>query len=432
MRKRVIGALLSATMVVTLAAGCGSGQSGNGSSNEEKKDGDKAVAVTMTGWYTEDNMAPVLEALNEKLDGKYTVEYTYISLDEYNNVLSTQLAAGEGPDIVTDGTGFPSRIKAGNLKEITGADYLEGINEAGMALCTSKEGNVYGIPSYGWFSGLWYNKDIFQENGITELPKTFDELVAVCDTLSENGVQPLGFGLADGDQGMHSLMGYLENTFYETSEEGKKFDEEFSYGEQKMDGTLNTYVEEWKVLIDKGHITPEMVGISNEQALSDFVSGKTAMFNAGPWYYTNIKDAGLNAGMLPHMGKTADVQYLLGGPAASFGINKNTKNEEGAESVMAALASVEVQQAFADANEGSFSYKEGVKVDMPEEYEVVKPILDAGNVACAWERWSVNMPAQTLVNELYSQLQGLVTGDLTVDDFVQALDGKADSIRYQD
>lgn len=433
--KKAFGVVLSTALAAAMIAGCG--QSGNtetqgGVSDSGQSDSGKVSTVTMTGWYTEDNMAPVLEKLDEMLDGKYKVEYTYINLDEYNNVLSTQLAAGEGPDILTDGTNFPARIKAGNLKDITGSERLEGLNEAGMTLCTSEDGKVYGIPSYGWFSGLWYNKDIFEENGITELPQTFDELVALCDKLAENGVQPLGFGLADGDQGMHSMMGYIENTYYETSEEGKSFDEDFSYGKKKMDGTLNQYIEQWKVLIDKGYITPEMVGISNEQALSDFIAGKTAMFNAGPWYYANFKEANMNVGMMPHLGTDPEVQYLLGGPAASFGINVNAKNAEGAEAVLDALASVEVQQAFADANEGSFSYKEGVKVDMPEEYDTVKPILDAGNVACSWERWGVNMPAQTLVDETLAQLQGLVTGDLTVDDFVKALDSKADSIRYQD
>lgn len=428
MKKKIISALVSATLATTMFVGCGN-SSGGGTDNKEEGTG--GTTVTMTGWYAEDNMAPIIEKVNEVLGGKYTLEYTYINLDEYNNVLSTQLAAGEGPDILTDGTNFPARIKAGNLKDITGAEYLEGINEAGLSLTTSEDGKIYGIPSYGWFSGLWYNKDIFEENGISELPQTFDELVAVCDKLRAAGVQPLGFGLADGDQAMHSLMGYIENTFYETSEEGKKFDEEFSYGEAKMDGTLNQYVEDWSVLINKGYITPEMVGISNEQALSDFISGKTAMFNAGPWYYANFKDANMNVGMMAHLGKTADVKYMLGGAAASFGINANTKNEEGANAVMAALASVEVQQAFADANEGSFSYKEGVQVDMPAEYEAVKPILEAGNVACSWERWGVNMPAQTLIDELLSQLQGLVTGDLTVDDFLKDLDSKADSIRYK-
>lgn len=426
-KRKLIAMLLSAAMVATLSAGCGKSESKESGKEEGGKSGE---TVTLAGWYSEENMAPVLEVIDKQLEGKYDLEYTYINLDEYNNVISTQLAAGEGPDVLTDGTNFPARIKAGNLKDLTGAEYVEGFNEAGMTLATSEDGKIYGVPSYGWFSGLFYNKDLFEENEIKELPQTFEELVAVCDRLAKNGVKPLGFGLSDGDKGMHSLMGYIETAFYQVSEEGKSFDKDFSYGKKKMDGTLNQYVNEWKTLIDKGHINAEMVGISNEQALSDFLAGKTAMFNSGPWDYAAIKEAGLNVGMLPHLGTNSDVQYLLGGPAANFGINKNAANPEGAEAVLAALASVEVQQAFVDCNEGSFGYKEGVKVDMPAEYDTVKPVLESGNVACSWERWGVNMPAQTLVDELIAQLQGVVTGDVSVDDFVKALDSKADSIRY--
>lgn len=429
MNKRFISALLGLSMTATLLAGCGGGA--NDAGGDSGKKGASSKVITMSCWYDEQNMKPVFDKLNEVLDGKYEIEYTYVGLDNYNNVISTQLAAGEGPDILVDGANFPARIKAGNLKDITGSKRLEGFNEAGMSLCTDKDGKVYGIPCYGWFSGLWYNKDIFEANGITELPKTFDELVKVCDKLSANGVQPLGFGLAGGDQGMHSVLGYLENAFYEASEKGKEFDKKFAYGEAKMNGTINSYVKEWSVLIDKGYITPEMVGISNDQALNDFISGKTAMFNSGPWYYPNFKEAGLNFGMLPHMGNDENVSYLLGGPAASFGINKNTSNPEGAEAVLDALASVEVQQAFADINPGAFTYKEGVKVDIPEEYDAVREILEKGNVACSWDRWGANMPSQTLVDEFIAQLQGVVTGDLTIDEFVKALDSKADSIRYE-
>lgn len=420
--KKAAGMILSAAMVAGLV-----GTAGGTTVMAEAGD---AQTVTFTCWYDEDDMAPILEVINEKLGGDYVVEYTYVARNDYNNVLGTQLAAGEGPDIIADGTNFPARIKAGNLKEITGAAYLEGINEAGFALC--KDGDkVYGVPSYGWFSGVWYNRDIFEENGITEAPKTFDELVAACDTLAEKGVQPMGFGLADGDTAVHSLMGYLENDFYETSEEGKTFDEAFAKGEKKMDGTINDYVKQWSVLIEKGYINDTMVGISNEQALNDFIAGKTAIFNGGPWQYTNLKEAGFNFGMIPNLGSSAENQYLNGGPAVSFGINVNTKNEEGAEKLMEALASVEVQQAFVDANVGGFSYKEGVTVDMPEEYEAVKEILENGNVACSWDRWSVNMPSQSLFDEAVAQMQGLAAGSLTPDDFAKVLDIKADSIRYE-
>ena len=47
------------------------------------------------------------------------------------------------------------------MEEITDKDYVKEFSEAGLSLA-SKDGKVYGIPSYGWFAGMWYNKDILQ------------------------------------------------------------------------------------------------------------------------------------------------------------------------------------------------------------------------------------------------------------------------------
>ena len=388
--------------------------------------------VTFTCWYDEDDMEGIIQAINDELGGAYTVDYFYVAQSDYNNVLSTQLAAGEGPDIVADGTNFPARIKSGAVEELTGADYLGEFNEAGFALCSDGE-KVYGIPSYGWFSGIWYNKDIFEANGI-EVPKTFDEFVAACDTLSENGVQPLGFGLADGDSALHSLLGYLENSFYHNNDanpDGIDFDTKFSYGEVNMNGSLNDYVSRWTVLIEKGYINSEMLGISNEQAQADFIAGNTAMFNGGPWQYTNFADAGMNFGMMPHLSESGENKYLIGGPAVNFGINVNTKNHDGAEAVLRALATEKVQQAFVDANVGGFSYREGVTPEMPAEYDDVKDIINSGNIACTWDRWGVNIPSQSLFDEAKAQLQGLISGDYTVEDYLQCLDDMAATIRYE-
>lgn len=421
MKKKAVSILMSAALVAGMTAGF--------SMNVMADDS----TITFMGWYEEDEMEKVLEALNTELDGKYQVEYTYVAQTDYNNVLSTQLAAGEGPDIVADGANFPARIKAGNVVEITGEDFLGEFNEAGFALCADGD-KTYGIPSYGWFSGLWYNKALFEENGITELPKTFDEFVKVCDTFAENDVKPLGFGLADGDTALHSVLGYLENSFYHNNEEnpdGIDFDVKFANGEKTMNGNLNPYVEKWATLIEKGYINAEMLGLSNEQALSDFVAGKTAMFNGGPWQYTNLQEAGMEFGMMPHLSETDGDRYMIGGPAVNFGVNVNSKNQEGAMAVLEALSSVSVQQAFVDANVGGFSYREGVEAEMPAEYDDVKDIINSGNIACTWDRWSVNMPSQSLFDEARAQLQGLVTGDLSVEDYLQSLDDAASSIRYQ-
>lgn len=430
MKKKAVSILLSTAMAAALLAGCGNGGAKESSAAGAEKTSKNSKTVTMMCWYDEDDMEKVIEAINAKLNGEYEVEYTYITNSDYNNVLSTQLAAGEGPDVVADGANFPARIKAGNIKDITGTGLTDGFSQEGLALCTM-DGKNYGVPCYGWFAGVFYNTELFKQCGITEAPKTFDEFLEVCEKLKSNGIKPLSLGLADGDNGLHSVCGFLESNFYEASEEGKIFDTAFARGEKQMAGTLNESMEKWKQMVDKGYITPEMVGISFNQAKDEFMAGKAAIFYSGPWEYENFKNAGLSFGVMPFLGSEADHAYLIGGPAASWGINTNTKNEEGARKVMEALASVEVQQAFIDANPGSSSYREGVMTGLPEEYADVEDVLNAGKIACSWDRWSINMPSQSLIDELNAQVQGLVSGELSVDDFLKALDSKADSIRYE-
>ena len=210
-----------------------------------------------------------------------------------------------------------------------------------------------------------------------------------------------------------------------------KFDHDFAYNNQSLSGNYNTHVEEWYQLIEKGLINLEMLGISNNEALSNFSAGKIAFFNGGPWQYENLSEAGINFGMLPHLSKTGENLYMLGGPAINFGINVNSKNKEGAKKTLEVISSVAVQQAFVDANVGGFSYREGVTAQMPDEYAQVEDVINSGNIASPWDRWSVNMPAQSLVDESVALVQGLVSGDYTVDEYIKALDDKASFIRYE-
>ena len=427
MRKKVISILLTAAMAVTLFAGCGDEKSADSQGNQSSGD---AKTVTMMSWYSEDQMDDVIDAIEKKLGWEYKIDYTYVTNSDYNNVLSTQLAAGEGPDIIADGANFPARIKAGNVKDITDTGITDGFSDEGLALCTI-DGKNYGVPCYGWFAGIFYNKDLFEKAGIKEVPTTYDEFLEACDKLKGEGIKPIAMGLPDGDNGLHAFTGFLESNFYEVTEEGKTFDVNFAEGKEKMSGVLNPYVESWMKMVDDGYITSDMVGISSEQARNEFSNGKAAMFITGPWDYDIFKKVEINFGVMPFLGDGEEAEYLIGGPAASWGINSNTKNEEGAEKVLEALASTEVQQAFVDANPGGSTYKEGVKTGLPEEYANVEDVLKSGRIACCWDRWSVNMPSQTLIDEINSQIQGLVSGESSIDDFLSNLDSKADSIRYQ-
>ena len=45
---------------------------------------------------------------------------------------------------------------------------------------------VYGIPVSVQFTGIFYNKTVFEEAGITQIPRTIDEFMDVLKTIKEN------------------------------------------------------------------------------------------------------------------------------------------------------------------------------------------------------------------------------------------------------
>jgi raffinose/stachyose/melibiose transport system substrate-binding protein len=414
---------LGGALLIGVILGCSKQSSG----------GNVTKPVTLSLMSHHEYNEKLINLINERLDREASIEYLMVPYDQLENLMSTQLAAGEGPDIFTDAPSMLSRIRAGYVVDITDRDYLKPFNSAGFTIC-SMNGRIYGVPSYSWFLGLWYNKDLFEKAGVIP-PKTFEELIDVCDKLKAAGIIPLGLNLSGGgDQGVHFLFSYLENDFYHGTGPGIQWDSDFAFGRTRMSDSKELYdqVIRWKILIDKGHINPDMLGISYEQNNADFIAGRVAMVDGGPWQYNEFKQAGLNFGLFPYMGSDPDEHYTGGGPSVSYVINTNSKNKEASDKVLRIIASKEGQQAILDKNPGSTSYYQGLVPEIPSEYDLIKDTLLKGNVAANWYRWSINMNGDTLYYEMIHQIQILISGNINVRQFLEAGDAKADAIRYRD
>ena len=65
-KKKVLSILLAAVMATAMMAGCG-GKEEDTSKGEKKETENKTVSIM--GWYDEDDMEGVINAVNEQLDG---------------------------------------------------------------------------------------------------------------------------------------------------------------------------------------------------------------------------------------------------------------------------------------------------------------------------------------------------------------------------
>ena len=390
MKRKLMSALLCTTMVAGLMAGTASA--------EEK------TTIRMTYWNSEDTVQAMLDYLAEA-EPEVEIEFQFIDNSNYDTIVDTQLSAEEGPDIICESPG--SALKHARL------GYLEPLNDLGAKYSDagtsvySYEGDTYALPGISWFEGIYFNKALFEENGI-ELPKTFEEYIDVCKQFQELGITPLAAGLKSWEPMLKNSMAYVAAEYLST-EEGSGFGESYRNGEVTLDGTWNTYLETWSAMITEGIYTTDMTGIDHDQALEQFATGQAAMFCSGPWDLETIqsKNPDLQLDMMPFYGSSESEGWLIGGPGCGFAVNANSENKEAAMKIVEAISTVEGQTALWENNQGGSSYLDGASFELPEVYTSAASALDAGNVYCPWNEWGAAAPAhETYGTEFQSYLLG--------------------------
>jgi raffinose/stachyose/melibiose transport system substrate-binding protein len=141
------------------------------------------------------------------------VDFQIIPADQYFNVLQTKLeAGGEGIDIFGGQSGKTDIELQLNVKEnavpLTDEEWVSRMNPLSTEQVTL-DGTVYGLTIWDTVGGSWvvvYNKQIFTDNGI-DIPTTYADFAAACDTLLDAGVNPIYEPVADG---WHHVLWFAE------------------------------------------------------------------------------------------------------------------------------------------------------------------------------------------------------------------------------
>lgn len=169
--KKKIAVVLSAAMVAGLMA------AGSTPVLAEEE------SVKLTFWKSphsdrEDEIwAGMIEQFNEE-NPNIEVEFLNVAWDSVVEKETAAFAAGSGPDISFQTEQFPLYAKNGyilSLEDYADEEKRAGYPESALSYC-SYDGQLMGIPFVALNSVMFYNKDMFEEAGITEVPTTWDEL----------------------------------------------------------------------------------------------------------------------------------------------------------------------------------------------------------------------------------------------------------------
>ena len=141
-------------------------------------------------------------------------------------------------------------------------------------------GKLYGIPSYGEYVSVFYNKDIFAKNKV-KIPTTMAELEAAMATFKAAGVIPMEMGGA-GYQTVHNVYALA------VSKANQSWISSFQLFKGKpIDATTDANIKwaaqtlvKWK---QADYFEPNVSGVSPDDAVAEFQAGKAAMVIGGTW-----------------------------------------------------------------------------------------------------------------------------------------------------
>lgn len=340
--KKLTAMALAATMVCTMAAGCGGGSS-SGTTEATKGETTGTTAAETTGtdaaketepaetqaetqaetkaastgetkevviwdYFETDAQKEMMQALIDGFNSsqsEFTATHTYVPFADYQKQLTLGLASGELPDLVImDGCSMASFIQLGLMADVSDAsiawdDYLKGPMES-----TMMDGKHYGIPFATNCTALFYNKDLFDAAGVSypDENTTWDDFKDMAAKLTKDGVTGFGNAAVGTDEGTFQCLQWL-----------------YTAGGTYTDikGGVKSY-DLMKEMIDAGSWTKECVNWTQSDVNNNFMAGNIAMQQNGPWQIPGIeKDApDLNYGVtvLPKFDKdSSQATSILGG-----------------------------------------------------------------------------------------------------------------------
>ena len=201
MKKKLLAAMLCVAMAATSLVGCGgSGDSGKDTDTAKSSEkGSDEEKVELTIWETSRNK----DDWYTSMEKKFLEEHPNITLNKVvkegdpGNEFYQAVASGTAPDLVNCSfTMMDSYITSGILEPLN--QYTDKWDEWGNFTkeyvdMFTKDGKVYGVPNQVAPMLFGYNKALFEETGIKEPPKTWDEAVEVAKKINDPDNQVAGY-----------------------------------------------------------------------------------------------------------------------------------------------------------------------------------------------------------------------------------------------
>lgn len=416
MFKKVIARLLVVTLAVSMLAGCGNGKESTGDSStagetdstadstetENLSSESESVEISIMSWHGEGGETKYYDGLKYVMD-EYTKEnpnvtfkYVMQPLDGYMDLLDTQFISNSATDLIYMqphmSRAFTEKGVLLGLDEYMYAqtpysdgqrwvDTFSGGEDSFMEnKASNASGSIMFVPmdssavlSMG--QPFFYNKDLFEQAGITTLPTTFEEFLAALQQLQDAGITPVAGEYSDrhvswslgwiSDQyGEHYIDQYFDDKYNGSDKVELYMDKsniaiatDMLNSDDQILQDISTALYEYSQYWQDG-----WAGASFDEAKNLFLMQEAAIFQEGFWSFSQYEDVitDFEWGVLPIPLITKDTsEYAMEGfrkasgqQDCGFNVNKEVAGDENKLAAvmdfLQFLTSKEIQQKYTE------------------------------------------------------------------------------------
>lgn len=408
-RKSIAAVSVLSMLAGTMLAGCGGG-------SEEAASAEPGTGkLSIMCWSNESDFAPVLEGFKEQYP-EMEIDFQHVPSEgnQYQQKLNLLANSEELPDVYWISSPIDNFAKNGYMKDLTDMEMVKGLPEIYQDAYTY-EGKVYAYAPDSWVGGMFYNKDLYAQYGF-EAPKNWDKFLEQAEVFMKDGIKPISMAGAQ----LMDLIVWLHNT--EDVAKDSTLDEQINTGEKTFSEVYAGVMEKWyNDCVTTGIITQDMIGISDEQRMDEFATGKAAATLTGAWAITGVleKNPDMNMGIIPYVGTEGNT-YTMGAVNIGIAVSSKAKNEANAELFLEYMASEKGLKEYQKI-QNSFLGVEGVEYEVDPIMDPMKQYAESGEFYFASYNWTYT---DSMEPALQKGTQEIVMGTKTVDELLSEMDEK--------
>ncbi|MFE9976533.1 ABC transporter substrate-binding protein [Streptomyces hirsutus] len=275
---RSIRAAATGAVILSLAltaTACGGGSTTDGGSNDSPEE--------LTYWASNQGasveidkkvLQPELDKFEKQTGVKVKLEVVPWS-DLLNRIL-TAATSGQGPDVLNIGNTWSASLQATGALMPWDAKAFDRIGgkdrfvDSALGSTGAEDQDPAAVPLYSMAYALYYNKQMLADAGVDAPPATWDELVAAGKKVSKDGKWGIGMEGSNPSENIH-------HAFVFAQQHGADFFTADGKPDFTNDGAV-TAVKQYVDLMAKDKIiAPGNAEYAQNQSVSDFAKGKTAM-----------------------------------------------------------------------------------------------------------------------------------------------------------